>query len=106
MARAALVLFLALPAVEAEVYCFGFLNAHRERKEIPQEEAEGIQKGHLAHMEKMNREGRLLAAGPMATQGGPGGIVQYRCKSVVEADTWTALDPAGMNKRLSTEFYL
>lgn len=106
MVRAALVLILALPAARAEVYCFGFLNAHPERREIPPAEAEEIQKGHLAHMERMNREGRLLAAGPMATQGGPRGIVLYRCKSIEEADGWTALDPAVVNKRLSAEFYL
>lgn len=105
MIRAALVLFLALPVLKAEVYCFGFLNSHPERKEIPQAEAEAIQKGHMAHMEQKGLEGRLLAAGPMATQGGPRGIVLYRCKSVEEADGWTALDPAVVNKRLTTEFY-
>ncbi len=56
-------------------------------------------------MEKMNQAGRLLAAGPIATPGGPRGIVLYRCKSIEEAEGWTALDPAVQNKRLTTEFY-
>jgi len=106
MVRVGLLVLLALPALRAEVYCFGFLNAHPDRKEIPQDEAMAIQKAHLAHMEKMGLEGRLLAAGPMATQGGPRGIVLYRCKSLAEAEGWTALDPAVSGKRLTTEFYL
>jgi uncharacterized protein YciI len=106
MVRVGLLALLFLPALRAEVYCFGFLNAHPDRKEIPQDEAMAIQKAHLAHMEKMGLEGRLLAAGPMATQGGPRGIVLYRCKSVEEAEGWTALDPAVSGKRLTTEFYL
>lgn len=105
MVRAAL-LCLSLPAfVCAEDYCFGFLNAHPERKQIPQTEAEEIQRGHLAHMERMGMEGKLLAAGPMATQGGPRGIVIYRCKAIAEAAATTELDPAVVNKRLTMEFY-
>ncbi len=106
MVRLGLLALLALPAVRGEVYCFGFLNAHPERKEIPQDEAMAIQKAHLAHMEKMGLEGRLLAAGPMATQGGPRGVVLYRCNSLAEAEAWTALDPAVSGKRLAAEFYL
>jgi uncharacterized protein YciI len=41
----------------------------------------------------------------MATPGGPRGIVLYRCRSIEEAQGWTALDPAVENKRLATEFY-
>lgn len=105
MFRAAFLSILTIAAAQAEVYCFGFLNTHPERKEIPKAEAEEIQKAHLAHMEKMGLAGRLLAAGPMATAGPHRGIVLYRCQSIAEADGWTALDPAVVNKRLTTEFY-
>ena len=106
MVRAAVLGILVFLLLKAGTYCFGFLNAHPERKEIPQAEAEEIQKGHLAHMAKMNKEGHLLAAGPMMTPGGPRGILIYRCKSTQEAEEWTALDPAVVNKRLTSEFYL
>jgi uncharacterized protein YciI len=105
MVRVAFLLLLVPSLVSAEDYCFGFLHAHPERKEIPQAEAEAIQTAHLAHMEKMGVEGKLLAAGPMATPGGPRGIVLYRCSSIAEATASTALDPAVVNKRLSMEFH-
>lgn len=105
MFRAALLCILTLGPVHAEVYCFGFLNTHSERKEIPKAEGEAIQAAHLAHMNKMALAGRLLAAGPLAGAGVHRGIILYRCQTVEEAEGWTALDPAVMNKRLSTEFY-
>ncbi|HEY3442850.1 MAG TPA: YciI family protein [Paludibaculum sp.] len=106
MFRAALFLtILAVAPVRAEVYCFGFLNAHPDRKELPKEEAEAIQAGHMGHMQKMNAAGRLLTAGPIATPGNSRGILVYRCKNVAEAEAWTALDPTVVNKRLTSEFY-
>lgn len=99
-----LILFGAAVA-HAEVYCFGFLNAHPDRKEIPNAEAQEIQKGHMAHLNRMGKEGHLLAAGPMMTQGGPRGIVIFRCKSMDEARQWTSLDPAVQNKRLVLDVY-
>jgi uncharacterized protein YciI len=95
---------LAISA-HAEDYCFGFLNSHPERKPIPEDQANEIQKGHLAHMSRMAAQGHLLAAGPMMTEGGPRGIVIYRCQSLEEPQKWTALDPAVQNKRLTLEVY-
>ncbi|MDX2153175.1 MAG: YciI family protein [Bryobacteraceae bacterium] len=92
-------------AAAAENYCWGFLNAHPERKPIPDAEAQEIQKAHLAHLERMGQEGKLLAAGPMAIRGGPIGIVVYRCSSIAEAEAWAAADPAVQKKRLSVEMY-
>ena len=96
---------LAVIAARGEDYCFGFLNAYPDRKEIPEAQAEEIQKGHLAHMQRMGIAGHLLAAGPLLTPGGPRGIVLYRCTSVQEAQQWTLQDPAVQNKRLVLEVY-
>jgi uncharacterized protein YciI len=98
-------LFVSLASARAESYCFGFLNAHPDRKEIPEAQAQEIQKGHLAHMNRMAIAGHLVAAGPMATPGGPRGIIIYHCSSIAEAQERTALDPAVANKRLTPEFY-
>jgi uncharacterized protein YciI len=98
-------LLVAAASADAEQYCFGFLNAHPERKPIPDAEAQEIQKGHMAHMNKMALAGHLLTAGPIATPGGPRGILVYRCKTTQEALEWTAPDPAVQNKRLIAEFY-
>jgi uncharacterized protein YciI len=105
MARWLLVGLLALASAKGEDYCFGFLNAHPERQNIPEAQAAEIQKGHLAHMGKLAEAGRLLAAGPIVTPGGPRGILIYRCTSVDEAQRWTGGDPALRNKRLTVELY-
>ena len=99
-------LWLSAALVHAETYCFGFLNAHPERKPIADAEAQEIQKGHMAHMEKMADRGHLLAAGPMATPGGPRGILIYRCTSLDQAAEWTAGDPAVQSKRLTLDVHL
>ena len=63
MLRYLLLIVCAAAFAHAEVYCFGFLNSHPERKPIPDAEANKIQEGHMAHMGKMNAAGRLLVAG-------------------------------------------
>jgi uncharacterized protein YciI len=97
-----LMLGAALPAMDVQHYCWGFLNAHEERTEIPATQAQEIQKGHMAHMAAA---GRLLAAGPLATPGGARGLLVYKCDNVAEAVEWTNLDPAVVNKRLRVEMY-
>lgn len=93
------------PIADWKHYCFGFLNAHPDRKEIPQNEAMEIQKGHLAHMTKMAEAGKLLVAGPFLSGASPRGVVIYNCATVAEAQSHTEPDPAVVNKRLSMEFY-
>lgn len=108
MNRALLLFFaltLAANAADGKHYCFGFLNAHPDRAEMPQEKLMEIQKGHLEHMGKMAQAGKLLVAGPFMTEGGPRGVVIYNCASVEEAMGYTKPDPAVVNKRLSMEFY-
>jgi uncharacterized protein YciI len=95
----------ALSAADFHYYCWGFLNAHPERAQIPEARAQEIQKGHLEHMGRMAAAGHLLAAGPLATPGGPRGLLVYNCESVAQAVEWTSLDPAVVNRRLSVEMY-
>lgn len=105
--RLALTLLLSLPALAIDVhpYCWGFLNAHPERAEIPDAQAQEIQKGHMVHLNRMASEGHLLAAGPLATPGGARGILVFRCASATEAAARAKPDPAVVNKRLSVEMY-
>lgn len=99
MLRSAFLTLLLCPILPAapglHPYCWGFLNAHPERAEIPDAQAQEIQKGHIAHLNRMASEGNLLAAGPLATPGGARGILVFRCTSAAEPD------PAVLNKRLS-----
>ncbi len=95
-----------MSCLQAETYCFGFLNAYPDRADLPKARLDEIQAAHLAHMDELARQGHLLAAGPMATQGGPRGIVVYRCQSLAQAIAWTAQDPAVVNKRLVIDMHL
>lgn len=97
---------LSLSCLQAETYCFGFLNAPPDRADLPKARLDEIQAAHLAHMDALAKQGHLLAAGPMATQGGPRGIVVYRCQSLDQAIAWTAKDPAVVNNRLVIDIHL
>jgi uncharacterized protein YciI len=99
-------LLLSLSPLPADTYCFGFLNAFPGRADLPKDQLDQIQSGHLAHMTKMALQGHLLAAGPIATPGGPRGIVIYRCQSIDQAVAWTSQDPAVVNKRLVIDMHL
>jgi len=97
---------LALCApVAAEENCFAFLNAHQQRRELPKEEAEQIQREHIAHIGKMAKDGHLIAAGPMMDGGNWRGILIFQCQSPEQVKALAEQDPAVLNKRLVVEAY-
>lgn len=101
-----LLLFAGLmPAADLQFSCWGFLNVHEAREALPQEKLQEIQRGHLEHMARMAAAGRLLAAGPLATPGGPRGLVVYQCDSAAQAVEWASPDSAVVHKRLRVEMY-
>lgn len=106
MLRGAIVaLALSVASYAADTYCFGFLNTHPERAAIANEQAQEIQKQHMAYLGQMAAEGRLVTAGPLATPGGARGLLVYRCASVEEAAGFAGADPAVRQKRLAVEMY-
>ncbi len=64
-----------------------------------------IQNGHLAYMESLNKQGKLVMAGPFADQGRARGVVVYRVKDLEEAKALAAEDPAVKAGRLALEAY-
>lgn len=100
-----LTLASSIYAAETNKYCWGFLNSHPERTELPQTQAQEIQKGHMEHLGKMAKEGHLISAGPLATPGGARGLLVFKCDSSKQAADWAAPDPAVQNKRLAVEMY-
>jgi uncharacterized protein YciI len=62
--------------------------------------AEDIQKGHLAYMEKLYAEGKLLVAGPFMDDTPMRGIVIYRVATLDDAEALAAEDPAVKAGRL------
>lgn len=67
--------------------------------------ADDLQKGHLAYMEALHAQGKLLVAGPFGDDGPARGVVVYRVKDVAEAKALASQDPAVKAGRLTLDAY-
>jgi len=67
------------------------------------EQRQELQKGHLAYMAELNKQGKLVMAGPFMEDGDWRGIVVYRVGSVAEAQALAANDPSVKAGRLAIE---
>ena len=67
--------------------------------------ADELQKGHLAYMDALHRQGKLVMAGPLGGNGPMRGLVVYRVKDVAEATALAADDPAVKAGTLALEAY-
>jgi len=67
--------------------------------------ADALQKGHLAYMDALHAQGKLVMAGPLVDAGERRGIVVYRVKDVTAAKALAAEDPAVKAGRLTLEAY-
>lgn len=85
-----------------EPFVFGFLVSGPNRTQSKDEAAQ-IQKGHLAYMDDLYKQGKLPVAGPFLDEGEARGIVIYRVATVEEARQLAAGDPAVKAGRLKIE---
>jgi uncharacterized protein YciI len=81
-------------------YTFVFLHKRPDAPSLAKEESEKIMAGHMANIEKMAKEGRLLAAGPFE---GGGGIFIFNTSSTAEVTEWMSPDPGIQAKRWNVE---
>jgi uncharacterized protein YciI len=86
-----------------EPLVLGFLVRRPAAPAIDPATSEQIQKGHLAYMEGLHKQGKLLVAGPFLDDTPSRGIVIYRVKDVAEATALAAEDPAVKAGRLMLE---
>lgn len=93
--------------MDIEPFVFGVLVRGPAAKATPpvhmDAERQEIQKGHLAYMGELNKQGKLVAAGPFMEDGDWRGIVIYRVAGVAEAQQLAAADPAVKAGRLALE---
>lgn len=83
-------------------HVFVFLNSKPDKEKISFEEEEALQKAHLANIERLVEEGKMIVAGPFD---GGGGIFILTTGKVSEAKTWLATDPAVRANRWDIDLY-
>lgn len=91
------------PQFELETYQLGFLRKGPNHGSGTKEEADKIQAGHMANINKMATDGKLFAAGPMGDNGDLRGIFIFRGISPEEAKMLAAEDPAIKANRLKLD---
>lgn len=85
---------------QSNKFTFVFLNKKVDKAELPKEETDKIMEGHMANINKMAKEGKLIVAGPFE---GGGGIFIFNSTSVEEVKEWISEDPGIKAKRWNIE---
>ena len=86
----------------AQNFTFVFLNSKADKKELPAEEVKKIMDGHMANINRLANEGKLIVAGPFE---GGGGIFIFKTPSVDTAAKWLSTDPGVQAKRWNVEMF-
>lgn len=113
LAVVALVLALALPLGADEPppvpgmssYRFGFLRKGPGWTAQRTPRTDSIQAGHMANINRMAREGKLLAAGPLLDGGYLRGILIFPADSAIRPHDEVGQDPAVASGRLALDLY-
>jgi uncharacterized protein len=64
-----------------------------------------IQDGHMKHLDKMYRDGKMDLAGPMGDEGDIRGICVYNVATMEEVKKFVEMDPAIQSGRLVAEIH-
>jgi uncharacterized protein YciI len=76
-----------------KLYVMAFLKRGPNRTK-DEEKAKELQSAHLANINKLAEEGKLVLAGPFGGDGDIRGIYVFDTSDIEEATSWTATDPA------------
>ena len=94
-----------MPPFDLDTYQFGLLRKGPNHGTGTKEEADKIQTGHMANINKMAAMGKLMAAGPMGDNGDLRGIFLFKTASLDEAKALAAEDPAIKAGRLRMDIF-
>ena len=67
--------------------------------------ADKIQAGHMANINRLAKEGKLIMAGPMGVDGDLRGIFLMDCKDSIEVAAFVNTDTAVITGRLRMEYF-
>lgn len=86
---------------QSDPLLFVFLNKRTDLPALPKDESDKLMEGHMANIERLAKEGKLVVAGPFE---GGGGIFVLKTNSVDEAKDWLANDPGVKAERWRMEY--
>jgi uncharacterized protein YciI len=93
--------FLSLEiSAQSKVYTLVFLHKKSDAEVLPKEKIDSLMKGHMANINRLASEGKLLAAGPFD---GGGGLFILNTTNKDEAQQWLSTDPGVRAKRWNIE---
>lgn len=95
-----ILLFPFLGTAQTPELIFVFLNKRTDKAELPEAELKKIMDGHLANINRLAKEGKLISAGPFD---GGGGIFIFKSKSVEQVKEWLQTDPGVQANRWRVE---
>lgn len=87
-------------SAKAQKFTFVFLNKKPDAEVITPEQSKKIMEGHMANINRLASEGKLISAGPFE---GGGGIFILNTTSLDEAKAWLDTDPGVQAKRWNIE---
>ena len=87
------------------VYVLGLLRRVPDRPTVSDQDAEAIQEGHLAQINRLREQGVLIVAGPIMDDGDLRGILIFRNLSLEEVRRLSEADPAVQRRRLMLELH-
>lgn len=94
-----MLLFLSVNA-QSRSYIFVFLHKRTNTAEIAKDSVERLMKGHMANIERLAKEKKLLVAGPFE---GGGGLFILNTTSKDVAKSWLQTDPGIQANRWDVE---
>jgi uncharacterized protein YciI len=91
---------ISFSAAAQDNFTFVFLHKRTDLPVLPKEEVDKIMKGHMANIDRLAKEGKLISAGPFD---GGGGIFIFKSSSVSEVRQWLSSDPGVVAERWNIE---
>ena len=93
------------PEYEMTTYYMAFLKKGPNWSPEETEDTKRVQVAHLANIQKLVDEGKIILAGPFLDEWEVRGIFVYKVESMEEAIELTEQDPAMISGRLSFELH-
>jgi len=85
---------------QEKTYTFVFLHKKADAEVLPKEQIDKLMEGHMANINRLAKEGKLIAAGPFE---GGGGMFVLNTTKKEEAQQWLSTDPGIQAKRWDIE---